>query len=132
MTLTEKEASQYSPNVLAFYGDCVYEQLVRRRVLLLGNTNAGRLHDLAVLQVRASYQCAAVGVIEPMLTEKEADILRRGRNAGGISVPKSAKPSEYRRATSLEALFGFLSITGQQDRVEQLFSVICEALPIEG
>ena len=67
-----------------------------------------------------------------MLTEKEADILRRGRNAGGISVPKSAKPSEYRRATALEALFGFLSITGQQDRVEQLFSVICEALPIEG
>ncbi|MBQ9948995.1 MAG: ribonuclease III [Oscillospiraceae bacterium] len=131
MTLTEKEASQYSPNVLAFYGDCVYEQLVRRRVLLLGNTNAGRLHDLAVLQVRASYQCAAVDVIEPMLTEKEADILRRGRNAGGISVPKSARPSEYRRATALETLFGFLSITGQQDRVEQLFSVICEALPVE-
>lgn len=131
MTLTEKEASQYSPNVLAFYGDCVYEQLVRRRVLLLGNTNAGRLHDLAVLQVRASYQCAAVDVIEPMLTEKEADILRRGRNAGGISVPKSARPSEYRRATALETLFGFLSITGQQERVEQLFSVICEALPVE-
>lgn len=131
MTLTEKKASQYSPNVLAFYGDCVYEQLVRRRVLLLGNTNAGRLHDLAVLQVRASYQCAAVDVIEPLLTEKEADILRRGRNAGGISVPKSARPSEYRRATALETLFGFLSITGQQDRVEQLFSVICEALPVE-
>ena len=130
MTLTEKEASQYSPNVLAFYGDCVYEQLVRRRVLLLGNTNAGRLHDLAVLQVRASYQCAAVDVIEPMLTEKEADILRRGRNAGGISVPKSARPSEYRRATALETLFGFLSIAGQQDRVEQLFSEICKALPV--
>ncbi|MBP1543977.1 MAG: ribonuclease III [Oscillospiraceae bacterium] len=130
MTLTEKEASQYSPNVLAFYGDCVYEQLARRRVLLMGNTNAGRLHDLAVKQVRASYQCDAVGVIEPMLTEKEADILRRGRNAGGISVPKSAKPSEYRRATALEALFGFLEITGQHDRVEQLFSVISEALPI--
>lgn len=131
MNLTEKEASQYSPNVLAFYGDCVYEQLVRRRVLLMGNTNAGRLHDLAVLQVRASYQCAAVGVIEPMLTEKESDILRRGRNAGGISVPKSAKPSEYRRATALEALFGFLEITGQHDRVEQLFSEICNALPVE-
>ena len=131
MNLTEKEASQYSPNVLAFYGDCVYEQLVRRRVLLMGNTNAGRLHDLAVLQVRASYQCAAVGVIEPMLTEKESDILRRGRNAGGISVPKSAKPSEYRRATALEALFGFLEITGQHDRVEQLFGEICNALPVE-
>ncbi|MGN0687642.1 MAG: Mini-ribonuclease 3 [Oscillospiraceae bacterium] len=131
MPLTEKEASQYSPNVLAFYGDSVYEQLVRRTVVLHGSTNAGRLHDLAVLQVRASYQCAAAGIIEPMLTEKEADILRRGRNAGGISVPKSAKPSEYRRATALEALFGFLSLTGQQERIEQLFNEICKALPID-
>ena len=131
MALTEKEASQYSPNVLAFYGDSVYEQLVRRQVVLHGSTNAGRLHDLAVTQVRASYQSEAVSVIEPLLTEKEADILRRGRNAGGISVPKSAKPSEYRRATALEALFGFLSITGQHERVEQLFSEICKALPID-
>ncbi len=131
MTLTEKEASSYSPNVLAFYGDCVYEQLVRRRVVLNGNTNAGRLHDMAVGQVRASYQSEAVSVIEPMLTEKENDILRRGRNAGGISVPRSAKPSEYRRATALETLFGYLAITGQQDRIEELFAAICEALPPE-
>jgi len=81
--LTEREAGAYSPNVLAFYGDCVYELLVRREVVLRGNTNAGRLHDLAVEQVRASYQSRAVDVIEPMLTEKESDILRRGRNAGG-------------------------------------------------
>lgn len=131
MALTEREASQYSPNVLAFYGDSVYEQLVRRQVVLRGSTNAGRLHDLAVKQVRASYQCGAVSVIESMLTEKEADILRRGRNAGGISVPKSAKPSEYRRATALEALFGYLELTGQHDRVEQLFNEICKALPVE-
>ena len=126
--LTEKEASGYSPNVLAFYGDCVYELLVRRRVVLKGSTSAGRLHDLAVKQVRASYQSQAVAVIEPMLTEREADILRRGRNAGGISVPKSAKPSEYRRATALETLFGYLSLTGQDERVEELFNAICEVL----
>ncbi len=128
--LTEQQAAAYSPNVLAFYGDCVYEQLVRREVVLRGNTNAGRLHDMAVEQVRASYQSKAVEAIEPLLTEKEADILRRGRNAGGISVPKSAKPSEYRRATALEALFGYLSLSGQQERVEQLFSAICEAFPV--
>lgn len=131
MALSEKEAAAYSPNVLAFYGDCVYEKLVRRRVVLYGNTGAGRLHDLAVEQVRASYQSEAVGVIEPMLTEKEADILRRGRNAGGISVPKSAKPSEYRRATALEALFGYLSLSGQEERIETLFAAICEALPTD-
>lgn len=128
--LTEHEAAAYSPNVLAFYGDCVYELLVRRKVVLHGNTNAGRLHDLAVEQVRASYQSKAVEVIEPMLTEREADILRRGRNAGGISVPKSAKPSEYRRATALETLFGYLSLSGQEERIEELFSAVCEALPV--
>ena len=129
--ISEKEAQGYSPNVLAFYGDSVYEVLVRERVVTHHQTNAGRLHDMAVERVRASYQSEAVNVIEPMLTEKEADILRRGRNAGGISVPKSAKPSEYRRATALEALFGYLSLTGQDGRIGELFDAICEALPIE-
>ena len=129
--ITEKEAQSYSPNVLAFYGDSVYEVLVRERVVTQHQTNAGRLHDMAVERVRASYQSEAVNVIEPMLTEKEADILRRGRNAGGISVPKSAKPSEYRRATALEALFGFLALTGQNERIKKLFNAICEALPID-
>ncbi len=129
MALSEKEAAAYSPNVLAFYGDGVYEVMVRRRVVLRGNTGAGRLHDMAVEQVRACYQSEAVSIIEPLLTEREADILRRGRNAGGISVPKSAKPSEYRRATALEALFGYLSLSGQDERVEELFEKICEALP---
>lgn len=129
-SLTEKEAAGYSPNVLAFYGDSVYEVLVRNRVVARHNTNAGKLHDMAVERVRATYQSEAVSVIEPMLTEKEADILRRGRNAGGISVPKSAKPSEYRRATALETLFGYLSLTGQDERIETLFDAICEALPV--
>ncbi|MDE6727382.1 MAG: ribonuclease III [Oscillospiraceae bacterium] len=129
--ITEKEARSYSPNVLAFFGDSVYEVLVRNRVVTGHQTNAGRLHDMAVERVRASYQSEAVNVIEPMLTETEADILRRGRNAGGVSVPKSAKPSEYRRATALEALFGYLSLTGQHERVEELFEAICTALPID-
>lgn len=128
--MTEKEAAGYSPNVLAFYGDSVYEVLVRNRVVALHNTNAGKLHDMAVERVRATYQSEAVSIIEPMLTEKEADILRHGRNAGGISVPKSAKPSEYRRATALETLFGYLSLTGQDERIETLFDAICEALPV--
>lgn len=122
--LTEREAASYSPNVLAFYGDSVYETLVRERVVLEHQTNAGRLHELAVSRVRASFQSEAVNAIQPLLTDKEADILRRGRNAGGISVPKSAKPSEYRRATGLEALFGYLALTGQEERIRGLFDAI--------
>ena len=129
--LTEKEAAAYSPNILAFYGDSVYEVMVRERVIKEHKTNAGRLHELAVERVRASYQSEAVNVIEPLLDEREADILRRGRNAGGISVPKSAKPSEYRRATALEALFGYLALCGKEERAAELFEAICAALPIE-
>lgn len=129
--MTEKEAAGYSPNVLAFYGDSIYEVLVRKLIVSAHNTNAGRLHELAVSRVRASYQSAAIDVIEPMLTEKEADILRRGRNAGGISVPKSSNPAEYRRATALETLFGYLALCDNYPRINELFNAICMALPID-
>ncbi len=125
MALSEKQAHTYSPNVLAFYGDSVYETLVRRRVILSGNMSAGKLHELSVAKARASYQAKAADAIMPYLTEEETDILRRGRNAGGISVPKSASPSEYRRATALETLFGYLGIIGRNDRAEELFDKIC-------
>lgn len=129
--MTEKVARGYSPNVLAFFGDSVYEEMVRRLIVTTHQTNAGKLHELAVKRVRASYQSEAVNVVEPLLTEIEADIMRRGRNAGGISVPKSAKPSEYRRATGFEALFGYLALTGQQERLEELFDAVCKVLPAE-
>ncbi len=74
--------------------------------------------------MRASYQSAAAELIEDILTEEEADIFRRGRNASGIQVPKSSTPAEYHRATGLEALFGYLFLTGGYDRANQLFEVI--------
>ncbi len=130
--LSEKEAAGYSPNVLAFYGDSVYETLVRESIVRRHQTNAGKLHELAVGRVRASFQSEAVNAIEPMLSDKEADILRRGRNAGGISIPKSAKASEYRRATALEALLGYLALSGQNDRIREIFDVISKLFSEEG
>lgn len=130
--LSEKEAAAYSPNVLAFYGDSVYETLVRENIVRNHQTNAGKLHELAVKHVRASFQSEAVNIVDPLLTEKEADILRRGRNAGGISVPKSAKSSEYRRATALETLFGYLALSGQNDRLRELFDAIINTFSEEG
>ena len=130
--LSEKEAAGYSPNVLAFYGDSVYETLVRESIVRNHQMNAGKLHELAVQRVRASFQSEAVNVVEPMLSEKEADILRRGRNAGGISIPKSAKASEYRRATALEALFGYLALSGENDRIREIFDVISKLFSEEG
>lgn len=122
--LSKEEARSYSPAALAFFGDCAWEILVRRYILGEGNAPSGKLHNRSVAMVRAAYQSAAISLIENILTEEEADVFRRGRNASGIQVPKSATPAEYHRATGLEALFGYLFLIGEYDRANQLFEVI--------
>lgn len=122
--LTKKEAKEYSPAALAFYGDCAWESLVRRTLLEKGNAPSGKLHSHSVEMVRASFQSEAVDIIENMFTEEEADIFRRGRNATGISVPKSSNSREYHRATGLEALFGYLFLIGEYKRANELFEVV--------
>ncbi len=122
--MSVSEAKALSPLTLAFFGDSVYEVLVRQKIVMQGSKPSQKLHKAAVSKVRASYQSAGVDLIENMLTETEADILRRGRNANGISAPNSCSPREYRRATALEALFGFLYLVGENERMEQLFEVI--------
>ncbi|MCQ2407076.1 MAG: ribonuclease III [Oscillospiraceae bacterium] len=122
--LSPDAAKQYSPLALAFLGDSVYEVMVREMLLREGNRPARELHSLAVAHVRAAYQAAAAGRIAEMLTPDEADILRRGRNASGISVPKHATPADYRKATGFECLFGYLYLCGQTERLHSLFAVI--------
>lgn len=122
--LSKEKAKQYSPAALAFFGDCAWEILARRHIMDKGNAPSGSLHKQSVEVVRASFQSAAISLIENRLTEEEADILRRGRNASGISVPKSSTPAEYHRATGLEALFGYLFLIGEFDRANQLFEVV--------
>lgn len=122
--LTEREANQYSPLSLAFLGDSVYEQLVRERILLSANMPASKLHIIKVSRVCAEYQSRAVEIILPELTEKEEAVLKRGRNATGNTVPKHASTADYRRATGLECLFGYLYLTGQQERISELFELV--------
>ncbi len=122
--LSPDAAKQYSPLALAFLGDSVYEVMVREMLLREGNRPARELHSQAVAHVRAAYQAAAAGRIAEMLTPEEADILRRGRNANGISVPKHATPADYRKATGFECLFGYLYLCGQTERLHALFAVI--------
>lgn len=122
--LSEKEAAQYSPLALAFLGDSVYEVLVRERVLLKANTSAENLHNRSVEYVRAGYQAVAAQTIIPKLTEKELAVLKRGRNATGKKPPRNADAVEYRWATALESLFGYLSLTGQKERISELFEII--------
>ena len=90
-----------------------------------------KLHLLAVERVRASFQSNAYSIIEEQLTEEEQSIWKRGRNANGVKAPKNADPVEYRRATGLETLFGYLFLQGKTDRLEELFRMIMSATEVE-
>ena len=105
-----------SPLTLAFLGDGVYGLLVRERLVREANRPAGELHRESVELVRAEAQSAAVDRLLPLLTEEEAAVFRRGRNAH-----TSRTGSEYHRATGLEALFGGLYLKGEQNRLRELF-----------
>jgi len=105
---------------LAYLGDTVYDLYVRRRLVITG----GRMKDLhraAVSQVRASAQSEALSRVEAMLTEEEQGVVRRARNVKQ-SVPKSATPGEYHRATAFEALLGYLYLLHRTDRLMEILT----------
>lgn len=122
--LEKRDINQYGPLALAFLGDVIYEKLVREYIILKGNMPVAKLHNLSVKKVCAEYQAKGVELIKDKLDEEELDVLRRGRNASGITAPKHSTVAEYRMATSLECLFGYLHLAGRDDRVEELFDAI--------
>ena len=118
-----REAAMYSPLTLAYLGDCVYELLVREMLVRKGNKPNGKLHGEATKFVSSKGQSEAFLKIEHILTEEEIAIFKRGRNAH--SVPnKNNDADEYRRATGLETLFGYLRLCGDDDRIEEPFREI--------
>lgn len=121
-----------SPLALAFVGDGVYELLAREYLLSRGNAPVGRLHSRTVELVSAAAQSDAYERIAPLLSPEEEGIYRRGRNANTTRCPKHTEPAVYRRATGVEALFGWLYLTGRVARANQLFGVILENRNREG
>lgn len=128
---TEKhpEAGALNGLSLAFIGDSVYELLVREYLLRNGSLQIGKLHSLAVKLVRASAQAHFFDIAEPILDESELSILHRGRNASSSHVPKGACAIEYRKATGVESLFGWLYLEGRQGRIRELFDLLLNNLP---
>lgn len=122
--LSEREANAYSPLSLAFLGDSVYDTLVREYLLRKANMPVAKLHSAKIRLVCAEFQSDAYDVLSENLTEHELSVLKRGRNATGNTVPKHADAAQYRRATAIECLFGYLYITGQNERIAQLFEVM--------
>lgn len=113
---------------LAFVGDGVFEVLVRERLVSHTRLLPNQLHSHAVRLVSAKGQCAGLALLEPVLTEREADVVRRGKNSNKATVAKNATPQEYRASTALEALFGWLYLQNQNDRIEELFNLIWDGV----
>lgn len=122
--LTDREANAYSPLSLAFLGDSVYDTLVREHLLMKANMPVSKLHSAKIKLVCAEFQSDAYEKVAEQLSERELAVLKRGRNATGNTVPKHADAVQYRRATAIESLFGFLYITGKTERVRELFALI--------
>ncbi len=127
MTLREsapmesQRARMLNPLQLAYIGDAVWELLVRTRIIYKGRS-ARHVHKDAVACVNAGAQSEAFRRIEALLTEEEADVARRGRNAHAHhAAPKNQAAADYRAATALEALIGYLYLTAQEERLLDLF-----------
>ena len=118
--LEDVDIRTYSPLVLAYIGDGIYELIIRSLLVGHGNTHAARLHKQASSLVNAGAQSAMMERIKEQLTEEELHIFRRGRNANSPTMAKHASVSEYRRATGFEALMGYLYLTGRMTRMIDL------------
>lgn len=117
------ESFLLNPSALSFMGDAVYSLMVRKKLCAISRPSS-ELHSLSVKLVKASAQTNAFNLIKDMLTEKELSAFKRGRNMHTASTPKNSSKSEYHTATGVEALFGYLYLSNQLDRIEELFEVI--------
>ena len=121
--MEEKEVHGISTAALAYLGDCVIELCVRQYLVEKGLASSARLNAAALDFVRAPKQAQAMQNLLPLLTEEENAVFHRGRNIGHTNTPKSATVSEYRAATGMEALFGYLHLLGREERIRELFAV---------
>lgn len=122
--MKKEEVRRISPLILAYEGDAIYELKVRTYLLGQSESNVNTLHRLASRFVSAAAQSRLMEILEPVLNEEELEIYHRGRNAKSHSRPKNAEMIEYRRATGFECLFGFLYLSGQMARIDELFELI--------
>lgn len=118
------KVNEYSPLALAYLGDAYYELLVRAHLLELGNMPASELNKRAKEYVTAVKQSGMVDMLLPHLNETELAAYKRGRNAHSAHTPKSAAAVQYRRATGLESLFGYLYVKGETERAMELFNLL--------
>lgn len=121
--LKDTNPGSISPLALAYIGDAVYEVFVRAYVLNRANMPVNKLHRAATKYVSAQAQSRIMNVVEPFLSDEELSVYKRGRNAHSHTSAKNADIVDYRRATGLEALVGFLFIKKSYDRINELINI---------
>ncbi|MBR6568106.1 MAG: ribonuclease III [Clostridia bacterium] len=126
LTEAKCDVNMLSPLNLAFVGDTVFDLFVRERLVCEANRPVNKLHNKAAGMVKASAQARAAERIRDRLTEQEQGVLRRGRNAHINHKAKNMSEADYHLVTGLEALFGYLYLKGETDRLNEIFEMILE------
>ncbi|GAA0256913.1 ribonuclease III domain-containing protein [Faecalicatena contorta] len=128
LNLQEVDADSYSPLVLAFIGDCVYDLVIKSMIISRGNKQVHKLHEETSRFVQASTQSLMMRTMQKHLTEEEHAIYRRGRNAKSVSPAKNQSITDYRRATGFEALLGYLYLKKDYERLMALVKAGLDSL----
>ncbi len=128
MNLDKRTIDSFSNLALAHIGDAVFELLCRSYLCAQGEATVGKLHTNTVQLVKAPAQAKFAEALVPLLTTEELSYYRRGKNAHVHAVPKGATSAQYAKATGVEALFGMLHLSGQDQRANALFCQVMEAL----
>ena len=129
--LKDVDIRTYSPLTLAYIGDGVFDLIIRSVVVGKGNTRPNKLHHRTSSIVKAHTQAQIIEYLLPSLTEEEADIYRRGKNSKPQNKAKNATPSDYRKATGLETLVGYLYLTDRFERLVELIKQAGDGLKLE-
>ena len=120
------DVREYSPLTLAYMGDAVYELLIRTKVVTHGNAPVNKLNKRASQLAKAGAQSAMAEILQVYFTEEEMAVYKRGRNAHSYTKAKNATTGDYRRATGVEAVFGYLYLKGDMIRIQELFATAME------
>ena len=128
--LGEVDLRTYSPLTLAFVGDCIYDLIIRTVVVERHNASPNRLHKEKSRLAKAQTQALMGEAIQGFLTPQEQAVYRRGRNAKSYTTAKNATIGDYRKATGLEALYGYLYLDGRMDRLMELLKLSLQELDI--
>ena len=128
LQVAEVDIQTYSPLALAYIGDCVYDLIIKTTIIGNGNKQVQKLHNETSKFVQASTQSAMMRAIQMEVTEEEAKIYKRGRNAKSVSPAKNQSLTDYRRATGFEALMGYLYLKKEWKRMVDLVKIGLDSL----